>query len=68
VTIKTSDQPNTPFSLTVLTSTGQISTKEEVKNATNSYELNTQRLTEGLYIVKVRSAHRLYTKKLMIKR
>jgi alpha-amylase len=66
VTIKTEDTPNTPFGLTIVNSTGQISREESVQNESNSVDIETQRFKEGLYIVKVRSGNRLYTKKLVI--
>lgn len=66
VMIKTEDEPNTPFALTVMTTTGQVSTSDSVQNSTNSYDLNTQKLEGGLYIIKIKSKNRVYTKKLII--
>jgi alpha-amylase len=66
VVIKTDDVPNTPFNLTVMTMTGQVTNIENVKNHANSYDLHTQRMTNGIYVVKVKSNKRLYTKKLVI--
>jgi alpha-amylase len=66
VTIKTEDVANTPFTLTIMTSTGQVTTKESVHNSGNAFELNTQGMSEGLYIVKIKSLNRLHTRKLLI--
>jgi alpha-amylase len=66
VTIKTEDEPNTPFSLTVTTTAGKTSVSDNVQNPTNTYDLNTQKMEGGLYIIKVKSKNRTYTRKLII--
>jgi alpha-amylase len=66
VTIKTEGAPNTPFKLTIIDIAGQTLDSASVQNQTNSHNVNTSGFADGLYVVKVKSGNRMFTKKLVI--
>lgn len=67
VTIRLKGEPNTPFSLSILNATGQsIDSAVNIKNVENSYELRTDSIGMGIYIVKVKVVDRVFTRKLVV--
>jgi len=66
VIIRTAASPNTPFSLKLVNSQGQVSVEQDIQNEDNAVEVDTRPMTNGLYIVRIKSNNRLHTKKLVI--
>jgi alpha-amylase len=66
VTIRTEASPNTPFMLSIVDTAGKTMDSENVTNENNSFDLNTQKFNDGIYVVKVKSGYKFYTRKLVI--
>ena len=54
--------------ITVYDITGKAIITQQINNSTNTYQLNTQKLTKGIYIVKVKTATGSVNGKLVIER
>jgi alpha-amylase len=66
VTIRTDASPNTPFSIKLINSQGQVSFEENIQNQENAVEVDVRRMNNGLYIIRIKSTNKLHTKKLLI--